>query len=200
MYDDDVDPPKKISTLPDWVEWDDTIPSLHINAPANLSDINPVYEFRILAMVENDKEAMAEEKVVVVIAHSCFNKCPKHFGVGCEDWDLYMITAGVYGVVMLLSGCILHCILATAHEWVMNRDRKRRVDNERVGRRIEYAKLLKHDPDAVEDDEMNHWSDDDDEVWHKNPRPKPFDCQRETRKMCWIFCINCCCFKNERII
>eukprot|EP01083_Nonionella_stella_P008822 25540_1 len=198
MYDDDVNPPKKISTLPDWVEWDESIPSLHINAPANLSDINPVYEFRIMAMVENNKEEMAEEKVIVVIAHSCFNKCPKHFGIGCEDWDLYMTAAGVYGVIMLITGCIAHCIIGTAHEWVMNRDRKRRVDDDRMGRRIEYARLKKFE--NVSDDEMNHWSSDDDDVWRPHGKPKEFNCTKCTKRWLWICWINCCCFKTDRFM
>ena len=198
MYDDDVDPPKRISKLPSWVEWDESIPSLHINAPSNLSNINPVYEFRIMAMVENNKEEMAEEKLIVVIAHSCFNMCPKHFGIGCEDWDLYMTAAGLYGVVMLMTGCIIHCIIGTAHEWVMNRDRKRRVDDERIGRRLEYMRLKKQG--NYSDDEMNHWSSDEDEVWRPQAMKKEFDCQKITKRYLWIFWLNCCCFKTDRLV
>lgn len=196
MFDDDVDPPKKILDLPEWVEWDDQIPALHVKAPANLSNINPVYEFRVMAMVDDDKEEMAEEKLIVVVAHSCFNKCPKHFGVGCEDWDLWMKTMGVFGMIFFVWGCVGHCIVATAYEWVMNRKRKRRVDDDRVARRIEYARLLKHDPDSVADDEENHWFDDYDDIWRPNGRPKRFDCCESMRWACWIFWINCCCFKD----
>lgn len=193
MFDDDVDPPKKILTIPEWVEWDDQVPSLHVHAPLNLSNINPVYEFRVMAMVDDDKEEMAEEKLIVVIAHSCFNKCPKHFGVGCEDWDKYMMMAGVYSIVMFTIGCIGHCILSTLHEWRMNRMRKRRVDDDRIARRIEYKKL-KISGESDED----HWSSDDDDVYYKYGRPKPL--WEKIRRWPWICYINCCCLKMDRIV
>ena len=197
MFDDDVDPPKRVLTLPDWVEWNDQIPALHVKAPLNLSDINPVYEFRVMAMVDDDKEEMAEEKLIVVIAHSCFNKCPKHFGVGCEDWELYLKSMGVFGIVMFMCGCIGHCIIGTLHEWVMNRNRKRRVDDDRIQRHMMYRKVLQEDPDLQDDWEWKHWFDDDTEEWTPNGPSKKCDCKKNMRKMCWIFWLNCCCFKDQ---
>lgn len=201
MYDDDVEPPKRISTIPEWVEWDSQTPALHIDAPSNMTHKSPVYEFRVMAMVDDNAkpEEIAEEKVVVVVAHSCFNRCPSHWGIGCEDWDLYLASVTVYGVFMLITGCCIHCAMARAYRWVINRDRRRRIDEARIRRRADFKKLKEMNKDL--DEEMYYECDDsDDEAEHRaDGKPIVFDITENIRHFLWVFWLNFGCCRVDRI-
>ena len=72
-----------------------------------------------------ENQEIAEEELILVIAHSCFKKCPKHFGIGCEDWELWMIMAGVYGFFLLTVGWCLHGCIVTLWERHLNEQRQR---------------------------------------------------------------------------
>ena len=207
MYDDDENPPVKIDHIPEWVEWDATVPSLHIHAPSNLSQINPVYEFRVMAMTDNEKEELAEESVIVVVAHSCFNTCPNIFGLHCENWDYYMNLAGLFGVIMLCTGVMTHCIIGTWHDHVLEMKRRKLVNSQHLlARMLEMKKMKQCHPEMQKenyDREWDRWSDDDDDVWYPKGKPKEFDWDlflKTMKNVLWRCYLYCCCFRSGEVV
>ena len=108
---------------PSWITFDHSVPYLEALPPKNLSDLSAVYTLRVMAMTAENQE-IAEEELILVVAHSCFKKCPKHFGIGCEDWELWMIMAGIYGFFLLIVGWCLHGCIVALWERNLNAHRK----------------------------------------------------------------------------
>ncbi|ETO31989.1 hypothetical protein RFI_05125, partial [Reticulomyxa filosa] len=92
---------------PYWLDFDHKYPRFVARPPKNLSLIEPAYTVRVLAKPLHSSN-IAEEELVLIVQHTCFEKCPKHFGVGCTDWELMMTAAGAYGLIMFALGIFCH--------------------------------------------------------------------------------------------
>ena len=99
----------------------------------------------------------------------------------------------IYATIMFLSGCISHCILVKLHNWVFNRNRAIRVDDERKERRVKYSVLKQREHDLDDD---YYSSDDSEEFTGEGPK----SWLQKTKKCVWIICYNCCGVKSDRIV
>merc|ERR550525_975 len=128
------------------------------------------------------------------------SQCPSHWGIGCEDWDLYLASVTIYGIFMLITGCCIHCAMVRAWRWVINRDRKRRIDKARLRRREDYKRLKQMDKD-IEEEMMYECSDsEDDEIHRPDDKPIVFDVSERCRHFMWVCWLNFGCCRVDRIV
>jgi len=69
------------------------------------------------------------EEFVLIIDRPCFYACPRHFGLGCEDWYLWLIACILYSCMLFWFGWCLHGGIVRLFDYYMNSKRKKRPND-----------------------------------------------------------------------
>ena len=174
---------------PYWITFDQTIPKITINAPVNITDIEPAYGFKIIARSNKD-ESIAEDDLIIIISKKCFHQCSKHYGVGCEDWSLWFLTTVVYGSLLFIIGMYTHGCLRMYYEYKLNSSRKIRIYRENED-------LILLNKDKNKDNDKDDVIITDDTIYIGKLPKKPKDLTTIFNETIYYIIMKCCCLRTR---
>ena len=188
LIDEDTD---EIIPKPYWIKFNKTEPIIVINAPLNITDIEPAYGFKIIAESYKDDEELIEEDLILIISKKCFHRCTVHWGTACEDWEMWTLMTVTYVALSFIVGMWIHGCCQIYSEYQINSKRKVRIYRE-----SEQLKFLNNNDDD-NDYNKNDVIDTGDAIYVGKRRKPPRDLAKIFDETLWYCWMKCCCLRTR---